>query len=834
MQDEKKDSFKVSLDGDDQDTSPPPPERTNYSSTIKTELSKYHEKQELTFLQKYVCCCNTNKWHDWIANNLDSIINTFSITYDGITMIVSFMDLVTDILVLTEYYNKKYDYFFTTSLCIIIFAQLSYCVAFTLRYTRSSQANCQKFEVFLCCLPFSPIMSFIIYLVEMPNSCLAHRLQSWTSNLSFNNKNNNNSRNINNNNNNNQVNSHYYRNGDVIVRRGGDGDHHANSNYAYREDEEEGKKSAIRIWFEEKLLKHMGFILEALFEALPQSILQMIAIVYYNETDNIISIVSIFISLFSVISKSFVFSVSVGKDFLTIIFYWLCVITDFFGIFFAVAWVFYNPNNSNNNSVDIDAGNSIENEFISTIIGEIWFYKFSLIVLPIAVIMSFVCLFYIGLWLQDRFFGDICCIVCCCFVCIGPFVIAICLITIPPIFEIFTFVYIAMYFERTWMSRFPTTNAKNLNSWHSLISFMYDNKGYNINDIIDDFNNQFTINNKISFVAVNNDKKNNTTQTQRQTPFSCSGKKDRIIRICIINYSYYKGYSKIRTPNNFVDQYSMKRGKKVETHAHDFELRSYLDKEQKTLFMNINNYDQFLLHSGTDTWTHKFDNKTQERKKLTFWQKVWFIYGAPWRTIKGDKTRWYYYSWYEGTVCLIGLITFVLGPLYIISRLISVLFPVIIVIALLIEDLVKNDNDDDEGNVFARIDRLQWLMLGIYSFLEVIVIGLMILVMHHSYYESFLLPNNKFASLEPFCQEFVEYVTEYCYPRLMIAPIRDYLVEQVFGKDVGSIILSYLPDFNFDKDIGDFRQFLIECKGVAQNHKAFSKVDAQGFGSKDV
>ena len=273
-----------------------------YSSTLKDELSHYHEKTEDSWLRRHCCL---GKSCDCIRNNLDSIIDTAGGFYDGITMTVSVIDLITDVLVLIEYYNKGYTPFFYSSLSILCFAQLSYCIAFSLKYADTWSSSFTKGCIVLGCLPFAPILSFVFYIVEDPNSCLARCLDNCCDCLSFDSNNNNN------------------------------GGGHKQS------------VSKFRAWFEKKLLKHMGFILEASCEALPQSILQMIAIVYYNETGNILAIISIFTSLFSVISKSFVFSVSAGKDFITILFYWLCAITDFFGIFFAVTWVFYNPNRDN-------------------------------------------------------------------------------------------------------------------------------------------------------------------------------------------------------------------------------------------------------------------------------------------------------------------------------------------------------------------------------------------------------------------------------------------------------------------------------------------------------
>ena len=51
-----------------------------------------------------------------------------------------------------------------------------------------------------------------------------------------------------------------------------------------------------------KLNKHFGFMLEAFVEVLPQSIVQLIAMVFYQAT-NLISVISIILSMTSIISK---------------------------------------------------------------------------------------------------------------------------------------------------------------------------------------------------------------------------------------------------------------------------------------------------------------------------------------------------------------------------------------------------------------------------------------------------------------------------------------------------------------------------------------------------
>ena len=91
-------------------------------------------------------------------------------------------------------------------------------------------------------------------------------------------------------------------------------------------------------WIRSKLNKHLGFLLEAAIEAFPQSLLQIVAIVVYQEA-NYVSIISILLSMFSVTTKSLI--LSQGIEIYTFVWSWLCVVTDFFGIFFTLTWVFY-------------------------------------------------------------------------------------------------------------------------------------------------------------------------------------------------------------------------------------------------------------------------------------------------------------------------------------------------------------------------------------------------------------------------------------------------------------------------------------------------------------
>ena len=194
--------------------------------------------------------------------------------------------------------------FFFISLSIIITAQISYVIAFSSRYWKSLD-TCEKIAMTLMILPMSPFMSIAIYIAEKKNIFGTAYNENNGMNLT---------------------------------------------------------KSPLRKWMDKKLRSHLGFILEATIEAFPQSILQMCAIVYYEEYTNYVAILSILISMWSVCSKSFVFAAGTSLDRYSIIFNWLCVvcsyvtlyairqfdpqhcaqIIDFFGLFFIISWVFRN------------------------------------------------------------------------------------------------------------------------------------------------------------------------------------------------------------------------------------------------------------------------------------------------------------------------------------------------------------------------------------------------------------------------------------------------------------------------------------------------------------
>ena len=91
----------------------------------------------------------------------------------------------------------------------------------------------------------------------------------------------------------------------------------------------------------------------------------------------------------SIMTKTFV--ISQGIEWKSYLFCWLCVITDFFYIFFIVSWLFLN-------SEHLDAN------FLGyfSIIGEVWCYKVMISILP-PIVIAIVCYFTVGWWVALYF-----------------------------------------------------------------------------------------------------------------------------------------------------------------------------------------------------------------------------------------------------------------------------------------------------------------------------------------------------------------------------------------------------------------------------------------------
>ena len=195
---------------------------------------------------------------------IDCISQTLTHSYDLLTILISIADVTTDVWVIYKFYIDKRETFFIIAIIIMIVAQLSYAFAFVFRFQPRWSSTHRNTEIraigmFCTILPLAPIMSFIFYWCEIND-------KNW-----------------------------FIKFLDKIFDIRDELDL----------DADNINQPKILLWIKKKARKHMGFILEAMVEAIPQSIIQLIAIVYYQDTE-IINVVSICISLLSVATKTMV------------------------------------------------------------------------------------------------------------------------------------------------------------------------------------------------------------------------------------------------------------------------------------------------------------------------------------------------------------------------------------------------------------------------------------------------------------------------------------------------------------------------------------------------
>ena len=252
--------------------------------------------------------------------------------FDGVAAIVSLLDLSTDIWIMITWYKQERMTFFWISFVILLLAQLGHISVFYINHgiwPNNSKQLCHSLLSILFTIPFAPFLSFIFYLVAEQDAWL----RTFIDKLPM-------------------------------------------YNFQWHKAYIDTNATELKQYLEMKLYKHVGFLTEAFIEAFPQSILQLAAIVYFNEP-NIISVISILMSMCSLCGKLFVLVMEVKNKAA----FWLTFVMDFFGVFFIVSYAFFSPS-------DPDLAVYFLN------IRTICFYEFFVCIVPLAALISIGLHFY--------------------------------------------------------------------------------------------------------------------------------------------------------------------------------------------------------------------------------------------------------------------------------------------------------------------------------------------------------------------------------------------------------------------------------------------------------
>ena len=95
--------------------------------------------------------------------NGSAIRSTLEFMYDIFSIVISILDVITDIIVLVEYYIEDKMAFFYASLAVLILAQLAYTMAFWWKFVNSFRSAGSALMYCCCLLPFAPILSFAFF-----------------------------------------------------------------------------------------------------------------------------------------------------------------------------------------------------------------------------------------------------------------------------------------------------------------------------------------------------------------------------------------------------------------------------------------------------------------------------------------------------------------------------------------------------------------------------------------------------------------------------------------------------------------------------------------------
>eukprot|EP01083_Nonionella_stella_P001196 3488_1 len=580
--------------------------------------------------------------------------------YDILAETISILDVTTDVIVCIQFYQAGRMVFFGISLTILCLALIAYDVTFILMFANDSAQK--KLALFFILLPFTPFLPFIFYYTYQGEDTHLSRFVTWFCCV------------------------------DISIDNRSGVDENA---------------SALRRFFEEKIEKHVGFILESMIEAFPEAILQMTAVVLYHEA-NLISILSILLSMLSLASKSFVFSIASATNLKQLFFNWLCAVTDVFGIFVVVSWVFYQSNDD------------LSDAFAT--IQSVWLYKLYILVFPLVGVASFLficCLFYeivedhcrslnLSSVCTISFFALLCAFLWCCNV-----------IAAVLSCEILCFTHIAGTFFFLGTKRVPKVKPASECFW-TLMNWINSATQHRVGSLY----------------------KGCTSYTKKQ---------DKMMRLCAVNYIGYKHYIDDRKCAEYLEK------QKADN--------QYMNVTMRHLRMNNNNVQQ-----------------------SSFTRKFYRWYSSLWREFEEDFGRITRYGFVS---IFLAAINFIFGPIYFISRGVTFIFPIWIVLYLYFVHHVNVWNS-------PSIDLFQVVMITIDLGLYCVLIILFYVNCTEQYLMAHILPSQKRMDLQCFTDDTVKQITNHYYG-IVVIPIRKAIVIEQFGPDLGHIILSFLPlDDHYD------------------------------------
>ena len=468
------------------------------------------------------------------------------------------------------------------------------------------------------------------------------------------------------------------------------------------------------------------------------SVLQLTAIVYYNEVE-IISIISILISMTSVCSKVLVLALGLDEHVWQFrLFGWLSFVIDFFAVFFIVSFSFYSP-------VDTE----LQEYFLTFRWIVIW--EFLICIAPFAVIGSIGMHIY---WSIHATYGSFNGRYGCC----APLAVIIGLICITFLWVIGLFcTIIAMQILCCGLMAFlcllfslpeRTGYKKNMKEFYNLLRDWIFIEATKIIDINSDKGPKQLLMNK---------------------------KQNLILRLCIANDIILKQ----KDDPTQQSLWSKKWG-----NIKDPLFIKYLEQESKTQYKNVS-FSQLRKNNEKPNIPSPMNHQHATILRTFYYDYYSSIWQSEWRRWKTSRSVWDFRDYSANFVALatIFYITYLSGPFYILSRFFNALLPFIFVIYLAVNGVV----------LWVDVDIFQVIMWCIYVTLLIIWLILCGKILFQTFYEYHLLPATSYLTASDDKSENAAAIKQIKdeYLQMSTYPILQNFIIKKYGSDIGNVILEY-------------------------------------------
>ena len=147
----------------------------------------------------------------------------------------------------------------------------------------------------------------------------------------------------------------------------------------------------------------------------------------------------------------------------------------------------------------------------------------------------------------------------------------------------------------------------------------------------------------------------------------------------------------------------------------------------------------------------------------------------------------------RGRAIFFGTLTWVFGPFWLLSRILTFIYPIFIVIYLNARGI----------SFYNDIDLFQLIMFHIYTSLIVIILILLGFILYEQYYLWHIMPVlNRLPDVisVDVAIKFSKRVETF-YDSIVIVPIRESIIIDVFGPDIGNIINQYIPKIEDNEQV---------------------------------